>query len=198
MTERSKASLKREEIRKSPKILKFKNEILEFLKDKSPEINYAIKRDLACMTSMPFYKDRPEKIKIELTHRELLVEFMKEFHTHQDKDFIIRLIKSLNKNQAQTIRKAAPKIGQKSEIWEHTIPAKVIVNELILMIENEDISELDRLLNIYEKAGQRGITKEQDNLLSDFKSSMPCNWDWRDKNVNPLARHEAVGISHNE
>lgn len=197
MTEkRSKASLKREEIRKSPKTLQFKREITEFLEDKSSILNYAIKRDLACMTNMPFYKDRPEKIKIELTHRELLVEYMKAFVKHEDKEFVIKLIKALNKNQAQTIRKVAPKIGAKSEVWEHTIPAAVIVNALIDMIENEDISDLDKLLDVYETAGQRGITKEQDSLLAEMKSTMPENWDWQDEDVNPLMRHEVVGIFH--
>lgn len=198
MKNRSKASIKREEIRLSLKTLKFKEEILAFLKDKSPEINYVIKRDLACMTSMPFYKDRPDKIKINITPREILIEFMNAVYKDEKKELIKDLIKALNKNQAQTIRKIAPKIGKKSDVWEHVIPAKVIVNELISMVENEDISELDKLLDIYEEAGQRAITKEQDFLLSEFKSSMPKGWDWRDENINPLARHEAVGIYHKE
>jgi hypothetical protein len=151
---------------------------------------------LACMTSMPFYKDRPEKFKLTLNSKELIIEFMKEFIKHNDKEFIIKLIKSLNKNQAQTIRKIAPKIGKKSEIWEHVIPVKYIVDELIVMIENEDISELEKLLEIYELAGQRGITKEQDLLLSEYRSSMPENWNWREENVNPIIRHEIVGITY--
>ena len=197
MKERSSASKKREEIRKSPKTLEFKKQINAFLVGKNPEVVYAIKRDLACMTSMPFYKDRPEKIKITSSNKELLVEYMKTFINYDDKDFIIKLIRSLNRNQAQTIRKVAPKIGKKSEIWEHVITAKFIINELVLMIEKDDISELEILLNLYELAGQRGITKEQDLLLSDYRSSMPENWDWRKKNVNPFIRHEIAGIIYN-
>lgn len=196
MENRSKSSLKREEKRKSPKTLKFKKEINEFLEGKRPEVIYGIKRDLACMTSMPFYKDRPERMKINLNYKELLIEYMKAFVSHEDKGFIIKLIKSLNRNQAQTIRKVAPRIGKKSEIWEHAIPANYIVNELIKMIDNNNISEIDKLLSIYESAGQRGITKEQDLLLSKYKSTMPNDWNWRDKNVNPLYRHEIVGIIH--
>lgn len=196
MKEQSLASKKREEKRRSPKTLEFKRQINSFLEDKNPEIIYAIKRDLACMTSMPFYKDRPERIKLTLSNKKLIVEFMKAFVKHNDKEFIIKLLRSLNKNQAQTIRKVAPKIGKKSEIWEHVIPAKVIVDELILMIEKEDISELEQLLKIYELAGQRGITKEQDLLLSDYRSSMPENWNWREENVNPIIRHEIVGITY--
>ena len=196
MKEQSLASKKREEKRRSPKTLEFKRQINSFLEDKNPEIIYAIKRDLACMTSMPFYKDRPERIKLTLSNKKLIVEFMKAFVKHNDKEFIIKLLRSLNKNQTQTIRKVAPKIGKKSEIWEHVIPAKVIVDELILMIEKEDISELEQLLKIYELAGQRGITKEQDLLLSDYRSSMPENWNWREENVNPIIRHEIVGITY--
>jgi len=196
MKEQSLASKKREEKRKNPKTLEFKRQINSFLEGKNPEIIYAIKRDLACMTSMPFYKDRPERIKLTLSNKELIVEFMKAFIKHNDKEFIIKLVRSLNKNQAQTIRKVAPKIGKKSEIWEHVIPAKFIVEELIVMIEKEDISELEQLLKIYELAGQRGITKEQDLLLSDYRSSMPENWNWREENVNPIIRHEIVGITY--
>ena len=194
--ERSLLSKKREEKRKSPRTLKFKDDVIKFLDGKDPEIIYAIKRDLACMTSMPFYNDRPKPIKISLSPTQLLIKYMEIFINHEDKDFVITLIKALNKNQAQTIRKVAPKIGKKSEVWEHAIPANYIVDELIKMIEKRDISNLEKLLDIYEFAGQRGITKVEDLLLSEYKSSMPENWDWKDKNVNPLFRHEFVGIKH--
>lgn len=123
MKERSIASINRERKRKSPKTLEFKRQINDFLVNQKPEVAYGIKRDLACMTNMPFYKDRPDRIKITLSHKELLIEYMTAFINHSDKEFAIRLIKALNKNQAQTTRKIAPKIGRKSEIWEHAIPA---------------------------------------------------------------------------
>lgn len=192
----SKASLKREQQRESLKTIEFRRQIIVFLEGKHPEVIYAIKRDLACMTSMPFYKNRPEKIKITLSNKDLLVEYMNTFIKHDDNEFIIKLIKSLNKNQAQTIRKIAPKIGNKSEIWEHAIPAKIITDELIKMAINKDLTGLLKILNIYEQAGQRGITKEQDNLLSKFKSKMPEGWDWRNEYVDPLARHKEIGIEY--
>jgi hypothetical protein len=176
MKEQSLASKKREEKRNSPKTLELKKKVITFLENKNPEAIYAIKRDLACMTSMPFYKDRPKRIKLTLNKQELIVEFMKIFISHNDKKFIIKLIKLLSTNQNQTIRKVSPQIGNKSDIWEHVIPTKYIVDELILMIENEDISDLEKLLNIYRSAGQRGITKDQDLLLAEYKSSMPENW----------------------
>ena len=196
MKVRSLASIKREEKRNNPKTLDFKRQVNEFLIGKKPEIVYAVRRDLSCMTNMPFYNDRPEKIKIKLNSKELLIEMMQAFVAYENKEFIFELIRSLNKNQAQTIRKVAPKIGTKSEVWEHVIPAKYIVDELIEMIKINDISELDKLLNIYESAGQRGITNHQDQLLSEYRSSMPDNWNWKEENVNPLYRHEKVGIIH--
>ena len=191
---KSLASIKREAKRKSPETIEFKRQINDFLIGQKTEIIYAIKRDLACMTSMPFYNDRPEKTDIKFSHKELLIQFMEAFIKYENKEFIVKLIRSLNRNQAQTIRKVAPRIGNKSEIWEHVIPAKYIVEELIKMIDNKDISELTKLLNIYESAGQRGITKEQDLLLSEYRSSMPKDWNWRKENTNPLYRHEIAGI----
>jgi len=196
MKERSLASIKREEKRKNPKTLEFKRQINEFLENKHSEVVYGIKRDLACMTSMPFYKDRPERINVTLSHKELLIKYMEIFVNHSDKGFIITLIKALNENQAQTIRKVAPKFGKKSEIWEHAIPAKFIVDELIKMIKNNDISEINKLLDIYELAGQRGITRKQDLLLANYRSTMPENWNWRKKDADPLFRHKKVGIRY--
>ncbi|WP_321778560.1 hypothetical protein [Sulfurimonas sp.] len=42
------------------------------------------------------------------------------------------------------------------------------------------------------------ITKDEDKLLTNYKSSMPDRWDWKDENVDPLARHTIVGIIHEE
>jgi hypothetical protein len=64
------------------------------------------------------------------------------------------------------------------------------------MIRKKDISELDKLLDVYELAGQRSLTKEQDFKLKEFKTSMPKGWDWRANDVNPLERHHIVGIYH--
>ena len=69
------------------------------------------------MTNMPYYKNKPEKIIIALRNKDLFVEYMKAF-SHPDKEFILKLIRSLNNNQAQTTRKIALKIGEKSEIWD--------------------------------------------------------------------------------
>lgn len=43
-------------------------------------------------------------------------------------------------------------------------------------------------------AGQRGVTKEQDKLLKVYWNRMPDGWNWRVKNVDPLARYKKIGI----
>jgi hypothetical protein len=53
------------------------------------------------------------------------------------------------------------------------------------MISNGDATELDKLLKLYCAAGQRGITKEQDELLRNYRSCMPADWNWKDENVDP-------------
>ena len=145
---------------------------------------------------MPFYKDRPKVIKFKMTPIDLICEYANLLLTCNDRDFIIELIKKLSINQYQTIRKAAPKIGKKKDIWEHAIPAKIIAEELTTMILNKDLTALKRMLEIYQLAGQRGLTRDQNKLLDLYRSSMPLGWDWRHENVNPLARHTAVGIIH--
>jgi len=173
MNTRSEASIKRELQRLSPKTAEFKRKIIELLENAEPEVSYAIKRDLAIMTNMPFYKDRPEVIKISRNEIDLILEYAKLFCSCEDKDFIIKLIRRLGINQGQTIRKAAPKIGEKREIWEHAIPTKFIIGEITRMILERDILDLTILLNIYKKDGQRGVTKDQDRLLKQYRHSMP-------------------------
>jgi len=192
----SEASKKREQTRNSPATQEFRLKILDLVQNTEAEVAYSIMKDLACMTSMPFYKNRPEKVKITKDNVSMLKAYVELLINHHDEDFAIKTIKSLNKNQAQLLRKVAPKIGTKKEIWEHAIPAKVIVDEIIIMIKRKDLSMFDKLINVYQKAGQRALTKDEDQLLSKYKSSMPDDWNWKDENVDPLARHTIVGILH--
>ncbi|MFN3299379.1 MAG: hypothetical protein ACK41Z_04220 [Sediminibacterium sp.] len=194
MVTRSIASIKREQKRNSPETIQFKNKVIALLKDAKPEIEYSIKKDLAIMTSMPFYKDRPEIVKFKCEPTELICEYAKLFITCEDKEFVVELIRKLSINQGQTIRKAAPKIGVKKDIWEHVIPAKVIADEIIKMVLSKDISSLKDLLKIYQKAGQRGLTRDENRLLDRYRSSMPEGWDWRVENADILARYKAVGL----
>ena len=188
------ASLRREQVRNSVETIEFKNKVNEFLKSATPELQYAIKRDLSIMTSMPFYKDRPKVVKFKKDPIDLICGYATLFATCPDKEFIIKLIRKLSINQGQTLRKAAPRIGKKKEIWEHVIPAKVITEELIKMVLNNDLTDLRKMLQIYRLAGQRGLTKEENRLLDKYRCSMPLGWDWRHEDVDPLARHTEVGI----
>ncbi len=192
----SELSKKREQKRNSPETRKFRGDILNLVKYSDPEVGYSIMKDLACMTSMPFYKERPEKVKITKDNISLLKACVELLAKYDDKNLSIKTIRHLSKNQSQLLRKVAPKIGIKKDIWEHAIPAKVIVDEIIEMIKSEDISMLDTLLNVYVRAGQRALTKDQDDSLAKYKSCMPSGWDWKDKDVDPLARHTIVGIDH--
>ncbi len=189
------ASIRREQKRNSPETIAFKKKVNALLEYADPVTAYAIKRDLAIMTSMPFYKDRPKVVKFEREPIDLICDYAKLFITCYDQQFISELIRKLSINQGQTLRKAAPRIGIKKEIWEHVIPAKVIADELIKMVLSRDLSDLPRMLEIYRSAGQRGLTKEENRLLDIFRSSMPVGWDWRHSNVDPFARHKLVGIT---
>lgn len=193
---RSLASLRREQKRNSPETIAFRNKVNELLKGTNPEIEYAIKRDLGSMTNMPFYKERPKRIRLAKEPVDLICEYAELFMTCDDQKFIVELVRKLSINQSQTIRKAAPRIGKKKDIWEHAIPTKIIVAEIIQMILRKDVTDLRKLLNIYRLAGQRSLTKEQNKLLDKYRSSMPHGWDWRNENVDHLARHTAVGIIH--
>jgi len=194
---RSIASLKREEKRSSLEVVEFKKQVECFLSDKPEYISYSIKRDLACMTNMPFYKDRPKRVKIGLSNVELLEEWIKIFSEHNDFDFITRLLKQLNRNQAQLLRKVSPRKGIKKDIWEHAIPTSFFVNEIVLMIKDKDLRDLKKLILLYVEAGQHSLSTEENELLKQYNSSMPSHWNWRDFSANPLERYSTVGININ-
>ncbi len=187
-------SLKRDIKRNSIDTQIFKKQIEDFLINKPDYISYSIKRDLAVMTNMPFYKDRPKKIKIQLSKSDLLEEWIKIFSTHNDFEFISKLLKNLNRNQSQLLRKIVPKIGIKKDIWEHAIPTNFFVNELLTIIRNKDFTNLSKLINIYISAGQHSLTNKENELLKPFNSNMPSYWNWQDPNANPLERYVVVGI----
>lgn len=193
-TQRSNASKKRELKRNSKSTLIFKSEIEELLDGANSEIAYSMKKDLAAMTNMAFYKYRPKKIALQLTNKEIVKGYCHLLKNNNDIDFSKKVLMQLNKNQSQTIRKIAKKRGDKKDIWEHVIPVKIIVDEIIKMLENNNLTDIDKLLNLYEKAGQCAVSKSEDKKLNFYKSSMPADWNWRDPNVDIYARYSAVGI----
>lgn len=192
--DQSSASKQREKRRNSPSSVRFRQEIELLLEKADAQISYCMKRDLATMTDMVFYKHRPKVINIELTAKEVIKGYVLVLSSANDAALAKRTLRELSKNQSQTLRKAAPRYGKAKDIWEHAIPAKVIVDELIKMIESNCFKDIDRLLELYEIAGQRPLTQEDNKLLDAMKSSMPDGWNWHDADVDCFARYNAVGI----
>jgi hypothetical protein len=192
--EQSRASKQREKRRNSPSTVRFKLEIELLLEKADAQISYCMKKDLAAMTDMAFYKYRPKVIKIGLTKKEIIKGYVLVLSNANDIVLSKKALRELSKNQSQTLRTAAPRYGKAKDIWEHAIPAKVIVDELIKMIESSCFKGIDRLLELYEIAGQRPLTKEDNKLLDTLKSSMPNGWNWRDADVDCFARYNAVDI----
>ena len=209
MKTKSILSRKREEKRNSQQTKDFRKKIINFLETTRAdnEIVYSIKRDLSKKTDMEFYKQKKKIVKIKRQNIEIVKEYVRLLIEYNDLDFAKRLIKKLSVQQDQALRKIALRseidqekakvYGNENGIWDHVIPVKVVVSEIVNMIKNNDASEIDKLLNIYCKAGQRFITKDIDNLLKNkYKACMPENWDWRNNKSDPLARYKALNISN--
>jgi hypothetical protein len=67
------------------------------------------------------------------------------------------------------------------------------------MLRSKNIDDLPLLIDLYMKAGQRPITREEDELLNSngLKNSMPPNWNWKNSEVDVFARYNMVGIRLN-
>ncbi len=192
--ERTIKSLKREVKRNSEETISFRSKINYILQSVDEEVAYSIKRDLSVMTDMPFYKVEKRKVKISRKKDEMIKAYVILLKEIEDKEFALKLLKNLNRNQNQTIRKAAPKYGKKHEVWEHVIPTNVIIQGIIKVLNCEGEENFDKLLALYIKAGQRAISKEQDNKLKKYIDCMPENWQWKTDDVDIFARYNAVGI----
>lgn len=190
----SAASRYRERVRNHPDTIAFRNQVNEAFKTADPQVEYSVKRDLKTMTSMPFYGITLVRPKMTYSRRELVQAYANFLQDYYDIEFSRKLLGWLNRNQNQTIRKAAPRRGPARDVWEHVIPSSVIVSEIISMLEERSLAGLDRLLDLYEEAGQIGVTKTQDELLSVYRASMPDGWNWRQPDADPFARYRAVGI----
>lgn len=190
----SPASKRREKRRNSLSTVRFRDDIEHLLVNAEPQIAYSMKKDLAAMTDMAFYKHRPEVIKVEITAKEIIKGYVLVLANANDMELTIKSLRELSKNQSQVLRKAALRYGKAKDIWEHAIPVKVLVGELLKMIDSNCFKDIDRLLDLYEMAGQRPLTKEDDDSLYTMKYSMPEGWDWRAPDVDIFARYKAVNI----
>lgn len=196
----SKDSVRREKRRNSPETTEFREKIESLLKYAEPDVSYSIKRDLKTKTDMPFYgiNIKNEKVKSDKNPLEMVKAYVELLVKYSTIDFSAKLLSELNKQQNQTIRKAAPRRGKKIDRWEHVIPCGFIVKNIVDMIKRSDITNLDKLLFLYAKAGQRGVTYEIDILLRKYNSCMPDGWDWTTDNADPFARHTEFGLSYDE
>lgn len=192
-------SLRRERKRNHPTTAAFREEVKIFIRDTAahPEIAYAIQQDLKKKTDMPFYGLPVQRVQRTLKPKALLKAYAELLLRHGNHAFSKQLLQALNRQQQQTIRNMAPKLGPKGHFWDHAIPTAVIIKEVISMLEFGSLDEIDRLLDMYQSAGQRGITAEENRalILCGLQSSMPAGWDWRSSDADPLARYKQANLS---
>jgi hypothetical protein len=131
--ERSKSSLQRERKRHHPSTIAFREEIKAFIEVTAAdsEIAYAIKQDLKKKTDMPFYGLPVERIQRTLKPKALLKAYADLLLRHGNHAFSRQLLQSLNRQQQQTIRNMAPRLGPKGHCWDHVIPTAVVIKEVI-------------------------------------------------------------------
>jgi hypothetical protein len=191
----SKASRKRVLQRLSTSTSVYRKQIDDFLRNVDPAIAYRLRQDLRVMTNMPYYKRAIGPcVKSQHKRSEINMEYARLLLAYNDIKFAGKLLRDLNKNQNQTLRKLAPRIGEPKDVWEHAIPSGYVVNEIIKLIKSNTLHDMTTLLALYEKAGQRALTREQDEKLKPYSDIMPDGWNWRDPNVDWKARYNAVGL----
>lgn len=200
---KSEKSLKREGRRNSPTNLSLKNQLNIYLERVKPNplIAYSFKMDLKKMTDMPFYGEkilRPNEYK-RLKPKEILFGYIDFLMLVDDVEFTERLLKAVSRQQTQVLRRVSPRIGVKKFIWDHAMPTSFVVAELLVMLRKKNIENLSKLIDLYVKAGQRPITKEENEKLNvnGLKNSMPPYWDWKSNSVDIFSRYNMVGISLN-
>ena len=110
--------------------------------------------------------------------------------------FSERLLRAISRQQSQVLRRISPRIGLKKDVWDHLIPTSYIVSELLTMLRERNIDDLLKLIDLYVSAGQRGLTKEEDNLLTahGLKNSMPPHWNWRNGSADIFCRYKMLNI----
>jgi hypothetical protein len=198
---KSEKALKREERRNSGANLSLKNQLINYLDKVTPDslIAYSLKIDLKKMTDMPFYGEkilRPDGYK-RIAAQEILTGYINFLLIVNDIIFSETLLKAVSRQQTQVLRRVSPRIGIKKNIWDHAIPTSFVVSELLVMLRNKNIDNLRTLIDLYVKAGQRPITKEEDELLNSngLKNRMPPNWNWKNSEVDVFARYKISGIA---
>ncbi|MBY0571483.1 MAG: hypothetical protein K2P61_09375 [Burkholderiaceae bacterium] len=183
----------------------FRSQINEFLEKTSAddELTYAIKKDLSKRIDHPFYKIPKTKLKIVKTHKVLVQEYCRLLILYNDQHFSKKLLKVLSSQQEQSLRKIPPRSqAQKARkkrvgkgVWEHPIPVKYIVENLLHGICTRDRLYIERVLSIYEQAGSFFLTDEENSLIDPkYKQTMPENWSFNAENIDLFIRYRIANI----
>lgn len=202
----------------SPENQAFREQLeLHFKQQQLPgKFAYAMKQDLKKRPDMLYYKmpdprmtalpDSRWSVALHLLPvprmsrrpdlKTVLIEYAQFLIGIKDMTFSATLLRMLNRQQNQTLRRVAPRIGKKKDVWDHVIPAGYIVSEILRMVEALSIDGLERLLDLYAQAGQRAITIEEYAKLnaSGLRNAMPHGWDWRSEDADPFARYKSAGV----
>ena len=185
------------EKRASEYVQKFKKEILDFFeKAEVPDkIRYKICVDLAKRIDMPFYKEKKEGIRSNISCKDCAKEYIRLLIKYNNYDFAKKLIDSLIKQQQQTFRKihfrSTKQIERKKRlkelgkncIWEHPIPSNCTKNIILSYIKSGDKENACRYIDYLSEISQFALSEEEDKKVNkEWKDSMPNNWNWESSN----------------
>jgi len=163
------------------------------------DVAYVMKQDLKKMTDMLYYgiKIQRPRTSPRLSLKDVLIQYASFLVRIDDLEFSSALLRMLNRQQNQVLRRFAPRRSERKDVWDHVIPTSYVVSEIMCMVKARAINNLERLLDMYAKAGQRGITKEEDARLnaSGLRNAMPPGWNWRDVDADLFARYRIAKIN---
>ena len=189
----------------SPGNAEFREKILDFLAvtNADNEIEYSIQNDLSKKMDHPFYGIKKIKVKITRTPTELMEEYCRLLMLYDDQVFAKKLFQALNSQQTQTFRKLPLRSKSQLErkkriqqgVWEHPIPAKCVVQEIVRSISEKNESRIKRVISVYQRAGIVFLSKEDNNLVNiKYRDRMPDNWCWDDDVLDAFVRYRLAGI----
>lgn len=180
----------------------FKRELEEFMKKctLSDELIYRIKLDLKKRMNMPYYgEDIGSKARSRM-YKELLVSLIEKLVVYKKSDFTEKLLRMLSEQQQQKLIRGQVKRGNRFAtglgVWEHVMPVRYFVDEIIGLINREEISSFETLFAQYTKYGQVFLSNEDDLKLARYKFTMPEIYNWRDENHDPLIRYDLCGLKN--
>lgn len=209
---RSRNSIRREIKRNSKEAEKFRNRVEQFFKDTkaTPDVVYSIKRDLSTKTDMEYYGHEKKRVFLKRSEDiRIAKEYVRLLKEYGNDNFAKTLLRKLSVQQNQVVRRLAERknkdranqikrLGLRG-IWDHAIPTRYVVSAIVNMLEKDDITDLNQLLEKYKEAGQWCLTtQENDAVCRIFNDKMPENWTLGNKNCDLLARYNAAKIQPSE